>query len=209
MIARKRQHNRSLLDSDDEDEIFGKVEPAKKKSQSLPPGLNAAFVKKLADLMLHLDPTKDLDQPHRLSCEQGVFKEEFEKSLDPKSLSAQHLKFFEEQLIKYLEDDLFLLKALMPVLADSDSKQDPDSLIRIFLNIEPLQVNLANFLLEKFAILSHEDFHKSDPKAGLHRKILNSLRWLNFIVDGEQLTSKLMELLDGASDDVLIEIVVS
>ena len=84
-----------------------------------------------------------------------------------------------------------------------------NSLIRIFLNIECLQVNLANFLLEKFAILSHEDFHKDDPKAGLHRKILNSLRWLNLIVDGEQLTNKLMELLDGASDDVLIEIVVS
>ena len=208
-MARKRQHNRSLLDTDDEDEIFGKEEPVHKKSQNLPPGLNAVFVRKLADLKLHLDPSNDLDEPHRLKCEQGVFKDEFEKSLSTNSIPEQQIKFFEEQLNKYLEDDLILLKALMPVLGDSDSKQDPDSLIRIFLNIEPLQVNLANFLLEKFAILSHEDFHKDDPKAGLHRKILNSLRWLNFIVDGEQLTTKLMELLDGASDDVLIEIVVS
>ena len=123
--------------------------------------------------------------------------------------SSSQLRLFEEELVKYLDDDLMVLKALLPVQGAPDLRQDPDSLIRIFLNIEPLQENLAKVLLEKFAILSHEDFSKDDPKAGLHRKILNSLRWLNFVVNGTELTEKLMEIIDAASDDVLIEVIVS
>ena len=38
---------------------------------------------------------------------------------------------------------------------------------------------------------------------------MNSLRWLNFVVNGAELTNKLMEIIDAASDDVLVEVIVS
>ena len=52
--------------------------------------------------------------------------------------------------------------------------------------------------------MPHEDFHKYDPKAGLHRKILNSLRWFNIVVNGAELTGKLMETIGAASNDVIV-----
>ena len=41
------------------------------------------------------------------------------------------------------------------------------------------------------------------------RNFCFSLRWLNFVVNGAELTDKLMEIIDAASDDVLIEVIVS
>ena len=57
--------------------------------------------------------------------------------------------------------------------------------------------------------MPHEDFYKYDPKAGLHRKILNSLRWFNIVVNGAELTGKLMETIGAASNDVFIQLIVS
>lgn len=142
MLRHKRQINRSLLDSSDEDDGSGSedlLEPKKSKTnvdeapKATIPGLNPSFQKTLNELGLILDPTNDCDVPHALNCEQGLFKDRFEKKLQA---GSSQLRFVEEQLCKYLDDDLMLLKALMPVQGAPDARQDPDSLIRIFLNIE-------------------------------------------------------------------------
>ena len=76
MIRTKRQHNRSLLDSD-EDESEDLMDAKKSKSsddnqakQCIIPGLDPAFQKALAEAGLVLDPTNDLEHPHALNCEQ-------------------------------------------------------------------------------------------------------------------------------------------
>lgn len=78
MMRTKRQQNRSLLDSD-EDESEDLMDPKKSKAsddnihqgqQSSIPGINPAFQKALAEAGLILDPTNDLEQPHALNCEQ-------------------------------------------------------------------------------------------------------------------------------------------
>ena len=74
MIRTKRQHNRSLLDSDeDESEDLMDTKKSNNDNQAKQcsiPGLDPAFQKALAEAGLVLDPTNDLDQPHALNCEQ-------------------------------------------------------------------------------------------------------------------------------------------
>ena len=106
---------------------------------------------KIAGLIL--ETSRDIERPHKLQCEQALFQKKLEKCLD----GGSNFDLFVDQCQKYLESsNEVLLKALMPVRASPDSCQDPESLMRIFLNVECLQPAFSSFLLEKLAILSLE-----------------------------------------------------
>lgn len=88
--------------------------------------------------------------------------------------------------------------------AAPESNHDPESFVRILLNVECLQTALATFLLEKLALISLESADSPIPKL-----ILNSLRWLNVTKNGQELSDKLIEILDATPDQVQVEIISS
>ena len=123
---------------------------------------------------------------------------------------------------KYLDNnDGVLLKALAPTKfgpeAVNSANHDPESLIRILLNVEQLQPQLSSWLLEKMAILTLEaddteelfacSQRDKNPKALIPKQILNHLRWLSFVANGEELTDKMIDILDATPDTVQVEII--
>ena len=217
MSSLKKRPRRSLLDSDDEEseDLFGDPPPHPKvaRSQTIE-GLSpkSEFLSSLTSSGLELDASRDFEVPHSLECEQALFKKKLDQSF--RSNSDLQEKFM-DQCKSYLDvSNEVLLKALMPVKATSDSNQEPESLIRILLNIESLQPELSSFLLEKLAMiaLEHEDQparNSDDPISSIPKLILNSLRWLNVTKNGDILTEKLLEILDATPDPVQIEIISS
>ena len=155
---RKKRQRRSLLDSDEEEDVnplADKTRPSNQEKCNEVEGLphNCEFLSNLKIAGLILETSRDIERPHKLQCEQALFQKKLEKCLD----GGSNFDLFVDQCQKYLESsNEVLLKALMPVRASPDSCQDPESLMRIFLNVECLQPAFSSFLLEKLAILSLE-----------------------------------------------------
>eukprot|EP01018_Ginkgo_biloba_P031023 Gb_40799 [translate_table: standard] len=68
-----------------------------------------------------------------------------------------------------------------------------ESIARVLLLVAPLQTRICNILLEKLP--EHFNGDSSSLKQDIPRLILNQFRWLDYLVDGEALTSKLLEVL--------------
>ena len=135
MSTLKKRPRRSLLDSDEESEdLFAngdlRSRPKVAKTQSIE-GMSPSceFLANLNTAGLNLDPSRDFEIPHKLNCEQALFKKKLEQSL---SSNSDEKMAFLDQCKTYLDvDNTILLKALMPVKASSDSCQDPESFLRI------------------------------------------------------------------------------
>ena len=208
-MSKLQRTKRSLLDSDDEEseDLFGTMPKLSKAETN--DTVTSEFASSLKMSGLTLDSSNDIEKPHWLRSEQALFRRKLEQSLQ----SSNAVDAFMEQLQKYLDDNnLLLLKALMPVRGSSDSSQDPESLVRNLLNIECLQPPLTSYLLEKLAIISLETegiVKDDDPTTTIPKLILNSLRWLNVTQNGEHLTDKLMEIMEATPDQLQVEIVSS
>ena len=114
-----------------------------------------------------------------------------------------------EELKKYLEtDDSLLIKALAPVKfgPDVNYNQNPESLLRNLLNIDVIQSELSEWLLEKLTLvaLDYEDKPGDLLMGNVPKLILNHLRWLNEIKNGEKLTEKILEILDATPEKLSI-----
>ena len=116
---------------------------------------------------------------------------------------------FMDELKKYLEtDDSLLIKALAPVKfgPDVNYNQNPESLLRNLLNIDVIQPELSEWLLEKLTLvaLDYEDKPGDLLMGNVPKLILNHLRWLNVIKNGEKLTEKILEILDATPEKLSI-----
>ena len=114
-----------------------------------------------------------------------------------------------DELKKYLEtDDSLLIKALAPVRfgPDVNYNQNPESLLRNLLNIDVIQSELSEWLLEKLTLvaLDYEDKPGDLLMGNVPKLILNHLRWLNEIKNGEKLTEKILEILDATPEKLSI-----
>lgn len=205
-----KRRKRSILDSDGDDDgdldandTFRSRTQSKTKKRSDPiEGFQTTseLLSTLTECGLTLDGSRDPEILHSLQCEQAVFQRKMEQKLQ-----NMMVEVFVQQLLKYLDvHEEVLLKAMMPVRTCFDSSHDPESLVRILLNVECLQTALATFLLEKLALISLESAESPLPKL-----ILNSLRWLNVTKNGQELSDKLIEILDATPDQVQVEIISS
>ncbi|KNC54879.1 uncharacterized protein AMSG_12360 [Thecamonas trahens ATCC 50062] len=118
---------------------------------------------------------------------------------------------FVNSLLEYLDEGPeFLVKALRPMV---QVKTTPGSaglagtpaasaepLLRLCLGVEPVQTQLALALLE--AIPEHADDSPEVPKL-----ILAAFRWLDTVVDGAAIATKLLELLDAVSNELQRELI--
>ncbi|CAL1539003.1 unnamed protein product, partial [Lymnaea stagnalis] len=84
----------------------------------------------------------------------------------------------------------------------------PDSVVRLFLGVDVIQSPFMTLLLEKLPeFLGDDDFiFHNGQKIYIPRLLLSQFRFLDRIVDGKELTKKLLEILSSTSVDVQIEI---
>lgn len=103
----KRRHKRSFLDSDEEEEENEKIV----KTETVE-GFESSsqLLSNLRCSGLILDGSRNPEIPHKLTCEQAMFKSKLEKNLKSDATT------FLDELQQYLDkDNEVLLKALMPV----------------------------------------------------------------------------------------------
>ena len=127
----------------------------------------------------------------------------------------ENVNLFMDQFRKYLEvDNAVLIKALAPVQFTSkvQTSQDPESLIRLLLNIEIIQPPLGIWLVEKMTIIALDN--EDEPNSimtNVPKLILNHFRWLNVIKTPKELFDKLFEILEAEAtpDPMTTEIIAS
>ncbi|KAH9288486.1 hypothetical protein KI387_032603 [Taxus chinensis] len=98
-------------------------------------------------------------------------------------------------LSSYIED-LNNLTRILECISDSgtsDALSYSDSIARVLLLVTPLQTQFYDILLEKLPEHFNED--SCSLKQDIPRLILNQFRWLDFLVDTESSTRKLLDVL--------------
>ncbi|KAK1374178.1 Fanconi anemia group D2 protein-like [Heracleum sosnowskyi] len=94
-----------------------------------------------------------------------------------------------------------LRRILLPTNGDSCGSARTDSLVRVLLLVPSIQLDIQTILLEKMP-----EYFDLEPVSGygpcslrldedIARLILNQFRWLDFLVDSEAFTNKLLEVL--------------
>ncbi|KAL8114818.1 hypothetical protein AgCh_021606 [Apium graveolens] len=94
-----------------------------------------------------------------------------------------------------------LRRILLPTNGDSCGSAKTDSLVRVLLLVPSIQLDIQTILLEKMP-----EYFDAEPVSGygqsslrldedIARLILNQFRWLDFLVDSEAFTNKLLEVL--------------
>lgn len=91
---------------------------------------------------------------------------------------------------------------MLPSHGDTSGTSRSEGLVRVLLLVPSIQLDLQRMLLEKLP-----EYFDADPVSGfgpscslrfdedVARLILNQLRWLDFLVDSEAFTEKLLEVL--------------
>ena len=93
------------------------------------------------------------------------------------------------------EDASSLRQALSPMGAAAAAGEGvKDSLVRMLLQVDPLQTELANTLFEKLGELQ-ADMETDGNSMPLPRLIISQFRWLEHVVDGEALINTVSQTL--------------
>eukprot|EP00937_MAST-01D_sp_MAST-1D-sp2_P000944 g944.t1 len=116
------------------------------------------------------------------------------------SLSRQ----FVEDLDALLDDEATFAAALVSLrlgggsggasasAAASSYAEPPPSLVRVLLGVDAIQQHVAESLVRRLAVAAAGGDEDSEQ---LVRGVLRQLRWLDYLVDGAELTERLMEVL--------------
>ncbi|XP_014273691.1 Fanconi anemia group D2 protein [Halyomorpha halys] len=143
--------------------------------------------------------------PNLLTKPQSVFVRNMSKLLDKSN--KEDVKKFIENLEEFLSDTDCLKTALSPTKADPDSNilaDSQDSLIRLLLSVECLQSQIISFLLDKICeFTADEDGNTAEEMMALVRMILQSLRYMNNVLEPEKLTRKMFDIIHAVSSSML------
>ena len=187
----------------------------KKSNTSVLPN-NANFYGVLNEVGLHLSRSKD--QFNQLNIDQAIFKFRLAQKLSndfTHEIAHKICDGFSKHVEKSVYFNLCLLATwLSPNNASPVSVPIvQESVVRLLLGVEELQPRIITILLEKMPefmedalrdnTLTKEEFQQVP---GL---ILNQLKWLDCIVDGKELCSKLLEILTIAPVELQRDIITS
>lgn len=202
----------SILETDSED-IF--LSPKRKKK---PPGnskkdedelvVNSLFGELVTKAGFIL---KKGDAPNLLNCDMAVFRSNLAYSLKthPSCRMPEIAKEFIKGLEEVIEDPIRLKWSLLytQTVRNCETARGPqqDSLIRLCLNIDELQPCLIQLLTEKLLETANDDEASTD--ANIPMLVLANLRWLDYIVDNETLTTKMIEMIEGSPVKVQKEVI--
>ncbi|KAG0727428.1 Fanconi anemia group D2 protein [Chionoecetes opilio] len=205
---------RSILNSEDSEELI--LSSQRKKKTVSNKDANKSDVLKVDSLFGELVNKAGYimrkgDQPNLLNCDQAVFHKDLLYNL--KSHSVYRLPEIAEKFVRgledHIEDPLRLKWSLLYTQTVNDCETarggHQDSLVRLCLNIEELQPCLIQLLTEKLLEAAHDD--EGSNAANIPNLILANLKWLDYIVDSDTLTTKIVEIIEGSPLKVQQEVV--
>ncbi|KAG0303191.1 Fanconi anemia group D2 protein [Dissophora globulifera] len=131
--------------------------------------------------------------PNILQADPSRFQRDVGRLISRTPSHVDCIESFLEGLQEHIEDPNHLKSCLQPISPSYDkglSFSLNESLIRILLGIDALQPGLLAVLLDRLlAVMSDDEQDSPMPKL-----ILQQLKWLNNIVEPEQLSAKLLEV---------------
>lgn len=163
-----------------------------------------------------LNLSKSKDQFNQLNIDQSVFKFRLSQKLchDPTHEIANLMC---DGFSKHIEKPIYFSHCLSTTwLSPMNNSSMPiaqESVVRLLLSIESLQPRIITILLEKMPEFMEESLQDStltkEAFQKIPRLILNQLKWLDCIVNGKELSSKLLEMLTIAPVELQRDIITS
>uniref|UniRef100_A0A3Q3XSE3 Uncharacterized protein n=1 Tax=Mola mola TaxID=94237 RepID=A0A3Q3XSE3_MOLML len=148
---------------------------------------------------------------NEIAVDQVVFQKRIQQQLQRSPRYPEILQEFTTGLESHIEDlEQFrnCLLPCVPLVSDTDLRSYHESVLRMLLGIEMLQVtlNLLCNILMSFSSVFHSS---GDGGPSMPRMIVNQLKWLDRVVDSKELAKKLIELVSVAPVEVQRDIITS
>ncbi|XP_073707909.1 Fanconi anemia group D2 protein [Garra rufa] len=150
---------------------------------------------------------------NEIGVDQVIFQKRLQQHLRKNPRFPNIIQEFISALETYIEDPERFRNCLLPCVPSSTSQQDTnsgsyqESLVRLLLGIEMLQTLVINTLFEKLPEFMFEG--ASEDGLNIPRLIINQLKWLDRIIDGKDLSSKLMQMVSVAPVEIQRDIITS
>ena len=135
------------------------------------------------------------DGSYQLTTDSFKFREHMKRTMKRNDARDELI----QGLADSWEDTSNLRQALSPMrmpagAATAAGDGVKDSLVRMLLQVDPLQTELANMLFEKLSELQ-ADMDTDGNSMPLPRLIISQFRWLEHVVDGEALVNSVSQTL--------------
>ncbi|XP_066963666.1 Fanconi anemia group D2 protein isoform X1 [Macrobrachium rosenbergii] len=216
MSPRKKTKRKLAHVEDESEDLFGSPKKSQKSQKS--PARKSKKKGDVEDESLFCELVtkagyvlKDGDQANLLKCDLAIFKKKLQWSLKSHRFykMPEIVEVFIKDLENHLEDPLRLKWALLYTQTEAGCESarggQQDSLIRLCLNIEELQPALIKLLTEKFFEVAYDD--QNSNSVDIPCLILANLKWLDYVIDPEVLTTKVIELLEGSPLKIQREVI--
>ncbi|XP_027719829.1 Fanconi anemia group D2 protein isoform X2 [Vombatus ursinus] len=159
---------------------------------------DSAFVKLLKTAGVTL---KTGEKQNQLAVDQVIFQRKLSQALRKHPSYPKAVEEFISGLESYIEDrDCFrnCLLSCERLQEEETSMVTPyyKSLIKLLLGIDSLQPAIIRILFEKLPEFLYESVNNDG--LNMPRLIINQLKWLDRIIDGKDLTTKIMQLISIA-----------
>uniref|UniRef100_A0A673I040 Fanconi anemia group D2 protein-like n=1 Tax=Sinocyclocheilus rhinocerous TaxID=307959 RepID=A0A673I040_9TELE len=153
---------------------------------------------------------------NEIAVDQVIFQKRLQQRLRKNPRFPNIIQEFISALETYIEDPERFRNCLLPCVPSSSSQQDTnsgsyqESLVRLLLGIEMLQTLIINILFEKLPeFINVLCYSVREDGLNVPRLIINQLKWLDRIVDGKDLSSKLMQMVSVAPVEIQRDIITS
>ncbi|XP_071810263.1 Fanconi anemia group D2 protein-like [Asterias amurensis] len=153
------------------------------------------------------------DFPNELSVDQAMFQLNLGKALKHSADQKQVIEEFTTGIQNHIEDPVRFKYSLLPTATATDCESarsgSQDSLMRLLLGIDEFQPSLVNVLLEKLPEFMEDQDSMFDytEASNLPRLILNQFRWLDRVLNSQEMTDKMLEMVSVSSVSVQREII--
>ncbi|XP_021343216.1 Fanconi anemia group D2 protein-like [Mizuhopecten yessoensis] len=148
-----------------------------------------------------------------LNVDQAVFQRNLHLALKRHDNYPEVVDEFVDGFQEFIEDQSRFHYSLLPTntTSDCDSARSggQDCAIRLMLGVDLLQPKLMNTLLEKLAEFMEDEDSIFDhgEKVNIPRLLMSQFRWLDSIINGKEVTNKMLEMIGIVSLDIQREII--
>ncbi|KAM3910148.1 Fanconi anemia group D2 protein [Leptodactylus fuscus] len=151
---------------------------------------------------------KSGEQQNELAVDQRVFQKTLRQELQKHERYPDIIQEFVAGLESHIEDRDGFRNCLLPCGRSSEDEEGSnllmssfqDSLIKILLGMDILQEPIINLLFEKLPEFLYDSF--GSDGISIPRLIINQLKWLDLVLSGKELTTKIMQLVTVAPADI-------
>ena len=135
--------------------------------------------------LLHAGVALGSDGSYQLTTDSFKFREHLKRTMKPYDARDELL-----QGLSYSWEDASSLRNALSPMGASAGDRVKDSLVRMLLQVDPLQAELTNLLFEKLGM-------ETDGDMALSRLIVSQFRCLDHVVDGEALINTVSQTLQA------------